>query len=590
MAEGAVEFGKLVRERRNAQRLSQEALAAKAFGNLDRKGYISRIENGKIPNITHDVVQQVATALEIDRELIPETLQWPEAARVVADTNTRVQALQTQLQALEDKLVATEADRAREFGIKEGMLIALARRYAEGSPDSFDTALAGLERALEVARDEREKGALASNIDEAVNQIFAKVDALNAEGDLEGGAAVIDDALAALKEEEDRRDALQLTLYDRGIAQAILARDADTVCRFAFAKIDLQRLKNHDEHYQAMRSAFLEWYERGRDKGLNFDLEVAIALIRECRARVSSIDHRGAVLNRLGTALATLGERESGTARLEDAVSAYRLALEEFTRERVPLDWARTQMNLGVVLSYLGAREAGTSRLEEAVTVYQLALQEMTRDRLPLQWAKTQMNLGIVLATLGERDGHKASMEDAISAYRLASEEWSRDNLPFEWATLQMNLGNALAVLGAWESGTESLETAVGAYYLALEEWTRERVPLDWAMTQNNLGNALRILGERESGTAHLEDAVSAYCLALEEWTRKRVPIQWAMTHENLALAEKALAEKDGEDRNAHLSVALAHVNQALEVYSPDESAYHFESATKLRDDIIAAM
>jgi hypothetical protein len=35
--------------------------------------------------------------------------------------------------------------------------------------------------------------------------------------------------------------------------------------------------------------------------------------------------------------LLTLGERESGTARLEEAVAAYRAALEEGTRERVPL-------------------------------------------------------------------------------------------------------------------------------------------------------------------------------------------------------------------------------------------------------------
>jgi hypothetical protein len=38
----------------------------------------------------------------------------------------------------------------------------------------------------------------------------------------------------------------------------------------------------------------------------------------------------------LGVALWRLGERESGTARLEEAVTAYRAALEEWTRERVP--------------------------------------------------------------------------------------------------------------------------------------------------------------------------------------------------------------------------------------------------------------
>ena len=40
----------------------------------------------------------------------------------------------------------------------------------------------------------------------------------------------------------------------------------------------------------------------------------------------------------LGSALFRLGERESGMARLEEAVDAYRAALQEMTRERVPLD------------------------------------------------------------------------------------------------------------------------------------------------------------------------------------------------------------------------------------------------------------
>ena len=35
--------------------------------------------------------------------------------------------------------------------------------------------------------------------------------------------------------------------------------------------------------------------------------------------------------NNLGNALQTLGERESGTERLEQSVTAYRAALEEFT-------------------------------------------------------------------------------------------------------------------------------------------------------------------------------------------------------------------------------------------------------------------
>ena len=78
-----------------------------------------------------------------------------------------------------------------------------------------------------------------------------------------------------------------------------------------------------------------------------------------------SDDERGIAQDNLGTALSTLGERESGTARLTEAVAAYRDALEELTRERVPLDWAMTQNNLGLALMRLGERESGTARLKE---------------------------------------------------------------------------------------------------------------------------------------------------------------------------------------------------------------------------------
>jgi hypothetical protein len=72
--------------------------------------------------------------------------------------------------------------------------------------------------------------------------------------------------------------------------------------------------------------------------------------------------------------------RQGATARLEEASKAYRLALEEFTRERVPLKWAMTQNNLGNALSMLGERESGTARLEEAIEAYREALKERSRE------------------------------------------------------------------------------------------------------------------------------------------------------------------------------------------------------------------
>jgi tetratricopeptide (TPR) repeat protein len=127
-----------------------------------------------------------------------------------------------------------------------------------------------------------------------------------------------------------------------------------------------------------------------------------------------------------GTALLTLGERESGTAHLEEAVASFRLSLEEYPRNRVPLEWAATQNGLGGALESLGDRESGTARLEEAVAAFRLALEECPRDREPLRWAKTQRDLGDTLLMLGERESGTAHLDEAVAAFdvcrdRLAS-------------------------------------------------------------------------------------------------------------------------------------------------------------------------
>ena len=114
-------------------------------------------------------------------------------------------------------------------------------------------------------------------------------------------------------------------------------------------------------------------------------------------------------------------ENDDGTARLEEAVGAYRETLKERTQEQVPLDSAMTQNNLGITLSTLGKTGEGTARLEEALGAYREALKECTQERVPLQSAATPSNLGSALSTLGQRESGTASLEQAIAAYDAAS-------------------------------------------------------------------------------------------------------------------------------------------------------------------------
>jgi hypothetical protein len=57
-------------------------------------------------------------------------------------------------------------------------------------------------------------------------------------------------------------------------------------------------------------------------------------------------------------ALWSFGERESGTARLDEAVLAYREALKEYTRENAPYYHDMAQSNLDRTLKLLEERTA----------------------------------------------------------------------------------------------------------------------------------------------------------------------------------------------------------------------------------------
>jgi hypothetical protein len=86
-------------------------------------------------------------------------------------------------------------------------------------------------------------------------------------------------------------------------------------------------------------------------------------------------------------------------------VSAYREALKEYTRERVPLQWAMTQTNLGTALETLGERERGTARLEEAVVAYDAALTVFVPARADYYTGICRANRDRALARLTERKG-----------------------------------------------------------------------------------------------------------------------------------------------------------------------------------------
>jgi CHAT domain-containing protein len=222
-----------------------------------------------------------------------------------------------------------------------------------------------------------------------------------------------------------------------------------------------------------------------------------------------------------------------------------------------------TQNNLAT--AYRGRiRGERADNLEQAIAASTLALQVYTREAFPQQWAMTQNNLAI--AYLYRIRGERAdNLEQAIAASTLALQVYTREAFPQEWAMTQNNLATAYRDRIRGERA-DNLEQAIAAYQLALQVRTREAFPVDWAMTQNNLATAYRerIRGERAD---NLEQAIAASTLALQVYTRKTFPQDWAMTQNNLATAYR---ERIRGERADNLEQALAAYHLALQVYTPE--------------------
>ena len=85
---------------------------------------------------------------------------------------------------------------------------------------------------------------------------------------------------------------------------------------------------------------------------------------------------RGDYLLRQADALYREGDERGDNDALRGSIEVFGRALAQYPRSEAPLDWAATQNDLGNALQTLGERESGTARLEEAVAAYRAALEE----------------------------------------------------------------------------------------------------------------------------------------------------------------------------------------------------------------------
>jgi hypothetical protein len=263
-----------------------------------------------------------------------------------------------------------------------------------------------------------------------------------------------------------------------------------------------------------------------------------------------------------------LGRRDVGVQRLREAEQVMLRAIPLISREVGPQSWAATHNQLALCRLELGRRSGTIWPLRQALTAFSLAQQVWTREANLLGWISVQANRAELWAAMCEVRGKPLLLRLAIARIREALGAADADTPLQTVAKLNLSLAARLCqaakadyCVGLVSEGLTALDNA-------------DRLLADspnttlWAKIHLDRGVLLSIRGVMEDNAADLADAVSAIEYAAGVFTLEEAPGYRRVTLINLATALVGLANLTDS------CAASERANQALhEAVSLDPAA-----------------
>ncbi|MEO0363285.1 MAG: helix-turn-helix transcriptional regulator, partial [Pseudomonadota bacterium] len=471
-------LGRLVKSRREAAKLTERRLAAKAFGSFDKASVIEDLEAGRIPRPPSSVVSALADAL---------TIRWDEisACRNSASAGgpggpkQLMDIIGRSFDAARPHAGATEkraylALKLNEYKTIRANLVAMARRG-----DKLRILAESLRRHLE-------------------------------EGDVEAAEAMLDRA-DRLRQHESMRATMRRELA----AVALLTGRAARAAKLFEEAAELLEPFSPEGAAEIRDAAGAALYQHALVLRAGWELPaVFYKRLITFYSRRHDPENWAKTENNLANARfaeAMSATKQARAALLPPVIEGYRSALTVFTKSVKPARWAQSNYNLAEALAALsehfGRREAD-ELLEEAVDRMRKALGARSQGADPGLWATTAHDFALLLSRRAEAMGSDGAryLEEAAKVEAAALRVFSIESTPDHWAAANNCLANIQRKRAAWadqNSRSLYLEDAVGACRNALKVYNRADDPGAWASVQNNLALALkdqaRQLGRAES-------------------------------------------------------------------------------------------
>ena len=194
---------------------------------------------------------------------------------------------------------------------------------------------------------------------------------------------------------------------------------------------------------------------------------------------------------------------------LQKAEQSLRIALGVFTQSRSAMQYAWCKSTQGAVYQEMARNNDSYS--PQSIASYQAALEVYTEESFPADFARVVDALGTLYRSSPEGDLLE-NRRKAEKYYEAALRTYRLDTYPDNWASTQTDLGNCY-LLWPTADRSETLPKAIKCYQSALSVHTREHFPLDYARLMDGLATAYGLLSDQS-----VEIQASAVQCLQEAW------------------------------------------------------------------------
>ncbi len=209
---------------------------------------------------------------------------------------------------------------------------------------------------------------------------------------------------------------------------------------------------------------------------------------------------------------------EEGSQLLLEAKANYEEALPILQQLALPAELAEAQMNYGLLLQSLVP--FNQARMTDSIQAYHEALQVFTWEDYPQEYAILYNNIAIAYLSMpmtSEQEYLRQGL--AVQSFEVALKHINLIDHPREYAMLQNNLGNALQYLVSSHPVDNNLR-AIAAYDEALKVRNPRDTPLEYANTISNKANALFNIPDNleKPELSNPKNLLKAYSYYQEAW------------------------------------------------------------------------